>query len=71
MEQEQGMQKSASSLSYRSTQGLNIEIVDDKTPYKNTIKSLQAVKWIQCPVQKLTQIYNSLKFDLAEDIQQF
>ena len=43
----------------------------DNQPYDLTITNLQQMQWIQCPVTKLNHIYNCLKFDLAEEIDQF
>ncbi len=41
------------------------------TPYTQTIRNLLMMQWIQCPIQKLSHIYNCLKFDLADDIEEF
>ena len=47
---------------------------DDKQylePYQNTINKLTEMQWIQCPVNKINHIYNCLKFDLADEIDEF
>ena len=40
-------------------------------PYQNTINKLTEMQWIQCPVNKINHIYNCLKFDLADEIDEF
>lgn len=43
----------------------------DVEPYQKTIGKLKEMQWIQCPVKKLNHIYNCLKFDLADEIDEF
>jgi hypothetical protein len=45
--------------------------VENIPPYIATIEKLREMKWIQCPIQKLNHIYTCLKFDLAEEIDDF
>ena len=44
---------------------------EQSLPYEFTISNLKEIQWIQCPVTKLSHIYNCLKFDLAQEIDQF
>ena len=46
-------------------------IINIDKPYQNTIDNLKEIQWIQCPVTKLNYIYTCLKFDLAEEIDNF
>ena len=43
----------------------------DKDPYHKTIRHLLEMQWIQCPIQKLDHVYNCLKFELANEIDEF
>ena len=47
-----------------------LPIPEDK-PYASTIMALKAISKIECPVEKITEIYNCLKFELAKDIDEF
>lgn len=48
----------------------DIEFNDDP-PYFFTCEKLKEMQWIQCPIQKLNHIYTCLKFDLAQEIDEF
>jgi hypothetical protein len=45
--------------------------MENLPPYNATIEKLFEMKWIQCPIQKLNHIYTCLKFNLAEEIDDF
>ena len=40
-------------------------------PYHKTICKLKEMQWIQSPTSKLDHIYNCLKFNLADEIDEF
>jgi len=44
---------------------------EESKPYYITIEKLKEMQWIQCPIQKLNHIYTCLKFDLAQEIDEF
>lgn len=47
------------------------EEYDRKRVYDRTITNLNEVQWIQCPIQKLEHIYQTLKYDLASEIDEY
>ena len=40
-------------------------------PYSKTISLLKSLQWIQCPIEKLNYVYDCLKFDLVQEVDNF
>ena len=40
-------------------------------PYNRTISLLKSMQWIQCPIEKLNYVYDCLKYDLVQEVDNF